>query len=174
MTRYLDIHRPHNQVLVDGIPLDPALPPDFDVIAHEERDPLEVEDWCGRPYIRTYTWTDREANYRAVRAQGMPPEYDEGHYSEDWWPAEGSDESFEAELFEYKVRWYTSYPEGVRYEIRCMGGSYERDRSATCTRGFCASVTDAIAVANAGDHRYQNANVNRRLVLHREHRDGFE
>lgn len=170
---YLEIHRPQFQMLVDGIPVDPIMPLDFDSISHDDRDPLEIEDWFGRPYIRTSTWSDREECYRAVRAEGLPPEADE-HWCEEWWPAEGSDECFEAELFEQKVRWYASFPEGVRYEIRCMGGAYGRDRSATCTWGYCASLADAIAVANSGDNRYKDADINRRLVQHREHREGFE
>lgn len=175
MTRqYLDIHRPHSQALIDGIPFDPTLPPDFEVIAHEERDPLEVQDWFCRPYIRTYTWSDREAYYRDLRVQGMPPEFEQGHYSEDWWPADGTDESFEVDLAEYRGRWFESFPDGVRYTVYSMGRAAEGDQIAVRWRGCCASVADAIAVAHAGDDVFKDVDIKRRLVFHHEHRAGFE
>lgn len=175
MTRpYLEIHRPLHQELVDGIPLDPNLPQDFYSIANADRDPLEIEDWFGRPFIIKFSWADREAIYRDFRARGMPPEYEEGLYSEDWWPAEGSDQWFEEELAEFRGRWYESFPEGIKYQIHCMGSSLGSDRTAICCWGGCASLEDAVLVVKAGDARYKFPDISRRLVQHREHRENFE
>lgn len=175
MTRqYLAIHRPHNQKSVDGIPVDPILPPDFYSITEQDRDAQEIEDWFGRTYIVKFSWADREAIYRDFRTQGMPPEYEEGFYDEDWWPAEGSDAWFEEELLEFRGRWYESFPEGIRYEIHCMGGTLEGDRTAICCWGGCACLGDAVLVAKAGDARFKFPDILSRLVQHREHREDFE
>lgn len=171
---YLQRHRPDNQTLVDDIPVDPLLPDHFYTASAEERDPQEISDWMGRPYIIKFSWADREANYREFRAKGMPPEYEEGYYDEDWWPATGSDAWFEEELLAFKGRWYESFPDGIRYEIHCMGGRLEGDQATISRWGGCASLADAVLVAKAGDARFKFPDILHRLVQHREHREGFE
>lgn len=44
-------HRPENQTLVRGVPVNPTLREAFDCTPHEERDLLELEDWWDRPYV---------------------------------------------------------------------------------------------------------------------------
>lgn len=47
-------HRPENQTLVRGVPVNPTLREAFDCTPNEERDPLEIEDWWDRPYVVSY------------------------------------------------------------------------------------------------------------------------
>ena len=62
---YLDEHRPQNQELTDGVPINPNLRPDFDVTPNDARDPLETEDWWGRPFICTDNWDDNAESWEA-------------------------------------------------------------------------------------------------------------
>ncbi|MAD44099.1 MAG: hypothetical protein CMH98_03760 [Oceanospirillaceae bacterium] len=50
---YEDCHKPENQNLVDGIPLDPVLPDHFEQMEHAFRSKEEIQDWWGRPFIIT-------------------------------------------------------------------------------------------------------------------------
>jgi len=50
---YEDRHKPENQNLVDGIPLDPVLPDHFEQMEHAFRSKEEKRDWWGRPFIIT-------------------------------------------------------------------------------------------------------------------------
>lgn len=47
-------HRPENQTLVRGVPVNPTLRETFDCTPHEQRDLLELEDWWDRPYVVTH------------------------------------------------------------------------------------------------------------------------
>lgn len=48
---YEERHRPANQRQVRGVPVDPLLRETFEITPHDERDPLEIEDWWNRPFI---------------------------------------------------------------------------------------------------------------------------
>jgi len=48
---YGDENRPQAQRLVDGVPVDPMLPKDFDGTPHDLRPARETADWWGRPFV---------------------------------------------------------------------------------------------------------------------------
>lgn len=182
MMPYLEQHRPENQELLNdknsgrSVPLYPKLPADFYTAPLEERDPRELEDWLDRPFIRTVNWADREASYRQDRAQGFPAAYYEGHWSPDWWAAEGDDAAFEETLAELKARWFATFPNGSKYcvwvlsrDVMWSGGD-NPDRHPVGLLGCCANIDDAVRLATATPNSdgYYDAEINGLRVQHWE------
>lgn len=152
---YLAKHRPANQLLVEGIPVNPNLRWGFDwPKSNSLRDPQELQDWWKRPYIVIDTWEEREDRERYRRAC----ELEEGIGCPEW-PALESQEESEAEwqrrlaaaneVFDWdmsirRAHWYSHFPEGVRYTVKCLGAEWN-----TCT-GHAASLSDAVKIARGG------------------------
>lgn len=88
---------------VDGIPIDPQLPENWDCTPNDQRPACHSLLW-GRPYITT---------------NRAPTE-------------------------ELKERWLEAWPEGIRYDVRCLdGGAWDRSTAHGCYK----TLEEAMAVA---------------------------
>lgn len=152
---YLLKHRPQHQLLVEGIPVNPIVRWGFEwPNSNALRDPLEQQDWWKRPYIVIDTWEEREERERYRRNC----ELEEGIGGPEW-PNLESQEASQAEWerrlaaanewydWDTSIRrahWYSHFPEGVRYTVKCLGAEWN-----TCT-GHAASLSDAVKIARGG------------------------
>jgi len=127
---------------VNGIPVNPNLPEDFDNTDNESR-PVSHQRWWHKPYILTDEWKGESwEQYRDRLALGG---YEPDHTPEAW-----------AELqADMKAKWFESFPSGVRYEVRCLdGGSWDR----STWWGNFATLEQALECARKGrSWGWQNA-----------------
>jgi len=122
---YEECHRYKNQKhLVHGVPVDPVMRSDFERTPHDEREALEKEDWWDRPYVKTCSWDEYIS-----------------HSSE--WESVGYSGEDPPEVYS-KQRWFSLWPTGTRYEVRCMNG-WAWDGSTVI--GIEANLDDAIGLA---------------------------
>jgi len=64
ITKYEDKHRPQNQErIVEGFYINPVLRSGFDNTANEDRDPQEISDWWGRPFILEREFSHGDDSY---------------------------------------------------------------------------------------------------------------
>jgi len=130
---YLDEHRPEHQEFIDGVAINPNLRSDFDVTANDDRDPSEVSDWWGRPFIKTDTLDENFESWEAhvERLKDMP------------FIEIAEKEAFEAEQANSKKSWLDTYPEGIRYQVRCLdGGAWDRSTNW----GMVGSLDEAMRI----------------------------
>jgi hypothetical protein len=115
--------------VVDGIPVNPRLPKDFDNTPNEER--LDFP-WWFKPFITTYSWGEIETSTKA-----RTDEYAAGQI---------------ANLPEDRQKWFEAWPNGVHYETRCLdGGAWDRSTGW----GMFATLQEAVDCAFSRDpHRY--------------------
>lgn len=110
---------------VDGVLIDPKLPPSFDNTANEDR-PASHQKWWRRPYIETVSVEDCD-RYYADRT--------------DEWAEKGREYWAEG-----RPKWIAAWPFGTRYDVRCLdGGAWDR---STCW-GMFATLDEAVACAKA-------------------------
>ena len=130
---YLDEHRPQNQELTDGVPINPNLRPDFDVTPNDDRDPLETSDWWGRPFICTDNWDDNAESWEAhVERLKQYPDIEIS-----------TKKVYEEEQLASKKSWLKAYPTGVRYDVRCLdGGAWDR----STMWGMVGSLDEAMQI----------------------------
>ncbi|EIM1710201.1 hypothetical protein JFQ88_004098 [Aeromonas dhakensis] len=120
MASYKAEYRPQAQKMVDGVIIDPVLRPGFDETPHEERCELEEADWWGVPYIETISFELMFGHLDGVAME------------------------------EVRANWFARWPEGNRYDLRCLdGGAWDRSSN----RGAFASLQEAIAAAKATSRR---------------------
>lgn len=124
------LHTPHGYIfaeqIVDGIPVNPKLPDDFDYTPNEDRPDSQRKFWH-QPYIQAYTVEFWDAFY-AERTDQWAEE------ARRQWAEKGRSE------------WLEFWPGGTRYDVRCLdGGAW--DRSTAC--GWFASLAEAVACAKA-------------------------
>lgn len=133
---YEESHRYCNQTsLVEGIPLNPRLRPDFDSTPNDERDALEIKDWWNKPYIETCSWADMDETWESYTKRmasspfGSEPELKE---------------VFIERKLKQKQRWFNAWPSGTRYDVRCLnGGAWDRSLGL----GMVGSLDEAVAIA---------------------------
>ncbi|KRW83665.1 hypothetical protein [Marinobacter sp. P4B1] len=116
---------------IDGIPIDPKLPEGFDITPNYVRPPSH-NVWWRRPYITT----DRHEpeSYQDYLARLSRMGYEPDYSQADW----------EARQQENAKRWQEAWPEGVRYNLRCLdGGAWDRSTNY----GFFPSLEAAVAAA---------------------------
>lgn len=112
---------------IDGIPINPKLPRNFDVTPNDAR-PASHQKFWGVPYIQTDTVEDQDAWLRKAK-----DEYADVRREE--WESEG------------RAKWLELFPSGVRYWVRCLdGGAWDR---STCW-GVFNTLEKALEVANIG------------------------
>lgn len=111
---------------VQGIPVNPVLPKNFDCTDNERR-PASHLPWVHTPYIETTSVEDLDAQYA-----GRTDDYaDEARSS--W--------------IEGRKTWMNAWPTGTRYDVRCLdGGAWDRP---TCW-GMFPSLEEAIRCVNEG------------------------
>lgn len=121
---YESQHRPENQTHIqDGVCINPQLREYFDTTPNEEREDLEISDWWDRPYIQTTTWAQ------------MPP-------------LNGTPEEIEAK----HAKWLESFPNGTRYDVRCLdGGAWDR----STWWGTTTTLEAALDIAHNGPERWR-------------------
>lgn len=111
---------------VDGVLINPKLPKDFSCTPNDAR-PKSHQKWWGVSYIETTLVEDLDRYY----AERTDKSAAEGRKS---WA-------------ENRPGWLTSWPSGVRYEVRCLdGGAWDRPT----LWGMFASLDEAIACAISG------------------------
>ena len=124
------LRTPHGDIvaeqIVDGIPVNPKLPEDFDYTPNEDRPDSQRKFWH-QPYIQTYTVEFWDAFY----AERTDPWAEEARRQ---WAEKG------------RSRWLEAWPGGTRHDVRCLdGGAW--DRSTAC--GWFANLAEAVACAKA-------------------------
>lgn len=96
--------------IIEGIPINPDLPENFDDEDVDTRDHDEFMEWIDRPYILRTTWEEEKA--RVIDADKYMKEHGEV-YERDWG--------------EFKAGWFGQYPSGTEYQVRCLtGGAWDR------------------------------------------------
>ena len=125
----------HAAEQVEGVLVDPALPPGFDAMDHRQRDGVQRARWWGRPFIERTAWDGPyglEASERAGQAAlaRFSPEL-----------AAREKEQLIAAL---RARWISVWPSGICYEVRCLDGSVP-DR--VISWGTFASMSEALECA---------------------------
>ena len=130
---YLDEHRPEFQECINGVPINPNLRSDFDDTDNEVRDPLEISDWWGKPFIRIESWDDSAESWEShVERLKQNPDIEIA-----------AKEAYEAQQIESKKSWLRSFPTGFRYEVRCLdGGAWDR----STLWGMVGSLEEAMQV----------------------------
>ena len=86
---------------VDGVLIDPELPPSFDDTPNEER-PEAHQKWWDFPFIRTQTLAELDAQIAKSQVSTE-------------------------EKVRWRAEWLKSWPHGTRYDVRCLdGGAWDR------------------------------------------------
>lgn len=121
----------------EGFAVNPKQRNDFDCTPNELRDPDEVADWWGKPYILTtdvdqvpqhaFTWAEHVAMHKV-------------HH----WPLNTTQAEFEAQKLASREQFMAQFPTGVSYTVRCLDGG-AHDRSTWC--GEFASLKAAVQAA---------------------------
>lgn len=134
------------------IPIDPKLRADFDNTPNEDRSPAELRKWWDKPYILTMTFEENQADkdYNAYFERVKD-------YNFKAYPTKTREE-WEADKAEQKAKWFKSFPNGTRYEVRCLdGGAWDR----STWRGTFAKLSEAVSFAKSGQdftaHRPEKA-----------------
>lgn len=112
------------------IPFNPVLRPGFDCTPNHERDDNEVADWWGKPFICTDKWLDEtyEDYCKRVNVKELRQ----------------SEAQFVAQKKIDRDRWYTAWPDGIRYSVRVLdGGAWDRSTNL----GMVRTLGEAVAIA---------------------------
>ena len=143
ISAYEDKHRPHNQNrIVHGFCINPVLRHDFDVTSNDERDPLEVKDWWGRPFILENEYWQPDNSYEEYAERCSDFTTTQLESKQEWEDKQKTN----------KQDFIKNYPTGKAYTVRCLsGGAW--DRSSWC--GDFASIDEAASYAASIDgHTY--------------------
>jgi len=121
---------------VEGVPINPELPEDFDNTPNDER-PTDHIVWWHKPYIVTDEWPGRES-WEDYRDRLALAGFDPDKTPEQW-------DQFQEDL---ERNWFAAYPTGTRYEVRCLdGGAWDR----STIWGVFPTLDDAVAAAKGGN-----------------------
>ena len=123
--------------MVEGVPINPVLPPHFDQCDNSER-PDSHREWFNRPYIIT-DGSPREsygAVLRRLADQIMAGRFEPGTRAE-----------WDAKQDAQHAGWLKHFPSGVRYDVRCLdGGAWDRPTGW----GMVGTLEEAIHIAKNG------------------------
>lgn len=122
------------EALEDGVLINPALPEGFDCTDNELRSPEERARWWLRPFIETDEWEERERFMRSRHEfMSLKGQADQA-------PAD-----LEAHIEQERAAWFRAWPEGKRYDVRCLdGGAWDRPSDW----GMFATLAEALACVN--------------------------
>lgn len=116
--------------VVDGVPINPKLPKNFDITPNEHRPDSHYKFW-ELPYIETNTVEQWDESYDKRT---------------DEYAAEGRRKWYE----EHRAKWLEAWPSGVRYDVRCLdGGAWDRSTSW----GMFGTLAEALNCAKTGPFR---------------------
>jgi hypothetical protein len=121
--------------LVEGVLVDPALPVGFDATDHLRRGEVQRARWWGRPYIERTAWDGPhglEAYERAGQAALL------------WFSPDRAAPDVDALIAALREHWFCTWPDGIRYEVRCLDGA-AGDRATSW--GVFASMAEALDCA---------------------------
>lgn len=123
------------EALEDGVLINPALPEGFDCTDNEQRSPEERARWWLRPFIQVESWDDQErlisSHQEYLKISGN---------------AELCRSNLDAYIEEQRASWFAAWPEGKRYEARCLdGGAWDRSTGW----GMFGTLAEALACVNA-------------------------
>ncbi len=108
---YQPAHWPENQQLVAGrYPINPTLRRYFDKTPNDVRESLETEHWWDLPFITSRDWESCIENIKSNQV----------HHREEADNYVISDDELETKIQADKLLWFAEWPEGVRYDIRCL------------------------------------------------------
>lgn len=107
------------------VPFNPKLPRRFDDTRNEDR-PASHQVWWHRPFIVTYTVDGMDDFYA-----GRRDEYAEAG-RKGW--------------VESRVKWLAAWPSGIRYDVRCLDGAWDRSTNW----GAFATLDEALECVRAG------------------------
>lgn len=139
ISAYLEEHRPAQQETIEGVIINPKQRYGFDDTPNEDRDRLEISDWWGKPYIRTYKWGDNLESWEEhVTRMSQYPD-----------AKIRSKEDYEEDMMQRKQSWYESFPEGIKYEVHCLNGG-ARDRPTFC--GESSNLEGALQIVKKSQH----------------------
>ncbi len=114
---YLERNYIENQFdKVDGICIDPEMRWGFNSTDHNERERKEIDDWWDVLFITTQGWS-RDTYLEYTNRMN-------GHDIED-------EEDWNQSRAEQMKQWFEHYPDGFRYDVRCLDGN-AWDRSTNC------------------------------------------
>ena len=131
---YRTSHHYGNQTFVDGFPVNPVQRECFDITPNEDREPLEIEHWWGKPYIVSQDYWSPDSSYSEF-VERMSK----------YGPVTETEEEFNQRMASAKAAWVKAWPTGVRYEVRCLdGGAWDRSSS----KGLFSSLEVALHVCN--------------------------
>jgi hypothetical protein len=125
----------HAVELVDGVLVDPALPVGFDSTEHLRRSEVQLARWWDRPFIERTAWSGPQGQEASERA---------GQAALAWFSPASAALDVEVFIATLRVRWFSAWPSGVRYEVRCLDGSVS-DRAISW--GSFASMAEALECA---------------------------
>lgn len=121
----------------------PILRPYFDSTPNDDRQALEIEDWWNKPYIVTRDWNDMCDTWEAYqeRVAGLKLSQPE------------TKAEFIARVRKNEDQWYSAWPTGTRYNVRCLnGGAWDRSTSLA----MVGTQEEAIQIAKAYMQREDN------------------
>jgi hypothetical protein len=119
---------------VEGVPVNPDLPEDFDNCDNGKR-PADHMAWWGKPYIETeeHYSESYDAAVRRLDALGYSMRY--------------TRQEWDDRQAESRKGWLQAYPDGVRYDVRCLdGGAWDRPTGW----GMVGTLEEAIHIAKNG------------------------
>jgi len=116
--------------------VDPEVPEWMDDKDLNERSESHMQKWFNRPYIRTEGFTEDTYSEYVERMAYTQEESYKGDYKLE------TEEEFNDRRKKDKEQWLEWYPEGIRYDVRCLdGGAWDR----TTNKGSYKTLEEAKA-----------------------------
>lgn len=120
--------------IIEGIPIDPILPDDFDDTPNEERELIELNNWWNKPYILSYTPGEEKYKdyYNKLISYGY--EVKEIESKEEF------DKKSKQEILNHYKRWNSN----TSYTVRILdGGAWDRSTN----KGKFGNLEEALNLA---------------------------
>lgn len=116
---------------MEEILINPEVPEWMDDKDINDRSESHMEKWFGKAYIRTQGFTEDNYTEYVERMKDCGPNYQLE-----------TEQEFNNRRKQNKEEWFTSWPDGVRYDVRCLdGGAWDR----TTNKGHYKTLEEAKA-----------------------------
>lgn len=124
------------EAVEDGVLINPALPDGFSSTDNAQRSEQERARWWLRPYIETSAWDGPHGLEARERARQSRLQEEGSEYAVS---------DVDSHMQTQRAQWFSAWPEGVRYDVRCLdGGAWDRP---TCW-GMFGTLEAAMACIN--------------------------